>query len=296
MFAPLNTHARLRCRLERRPAPLATRRQALTRALALAGGVGLAWLAAAPVASVAASAATPPAARDAMVRLDALYIPALSLTSAAQADAKAGARAQAAVARLQQAWPALRAALQAAPPSPQAAMPWQQALQQAGQQLARAGHSTAAGQWKQAHEDLEPVRERLMQVRVAAGFDYFVDRLTAYHEPMEALALAGLNTTPAALTAERRAELEHHFAEAAARWRAVEQATVDAAAYRLSAARASQLRQALADEAQALSRLSAALRGADNAALLAAARAIKPPFARAFTAFGLAEGETLQEM
>lgn len=259
-------------------------------------------LAASVTASPPARATSPgpaqaqaPQALDAMVRLDALYIPALSLTSAAQADARAGARAQAAVARLQQAWPRLRAALLAAPPSAQAAAAWQQALQRVAVQLTRAGNSTAAAQWKQAHEDLEPVREQLMQVRVAAGFDYVVDRLTAYHEPMEALALAGVNTAPAALGAAQRAELERHYAEAAARWRAVEQASVDTAAYRLSPARATQLRQALADEAQALSRLSAALRDADNTALLAAARAIKPPFARAFTAFGLADGETPQE-
>jgi hypothetical protein len=36
----------------------------------------------------------------------------------------------------------------------------------------------------------------------------------------------------------------------------------------------------------ALARLSDALRGTDNAALLKAAVAIKPPFAHTFTAFG----------
>jgi hypothetical protein len=37
--------------------------------------------------------------------------------------------------------------------------------------------------------------------------------------------------------------------------------------------------------------LSDALRGNDDAAMLKAAAAIKPPFARAFTVFGGAEGE-----
>jgi hypothetical protein len=53
-------------------------------------------------------------------------------------------------------------------------------------------------------------------------------------------------------------------------------------------------RAGLADGAVALSRLSGALRGADAAALLKAASALKPPYAScAFTAFGAAEGERI---
>jgi hypothetical protein len=40
--------------------------------------------------------------------------------------------------------------------------------------------------WKQAHEALEPVRVELMKVRQHQGLDYFVDWLTAFHEPIEA--------------------------------------------------------------------------------------------------------------
>ena len=54
----------------------------------------------------------------------------------------------------------------------------------------------------------------------------------------------------------------------------------------MSEAQQAQFNKGMADVTQALSRLSDALRGADNAALLKAAAAIKPPFARTFTAFG----------
>lgn len=243
----------------------------------------LALLALASTITTAATAAGPDALAP-MVRFDALYIPLLSLTSAAQADAAAAPRARAAAARLQQAWPALQQALAAQPPAPAQRTAWQQMLQQAGRHMADADKAIARNDWARAHEALEPVRIGLMKVRQAAGFDYFVDRLTAFHEPMEELVLAAGKGSLAGM--------EPVFAHAAALWRAVESHPVDAATYRLSTQRQSQLRAGLAAEAQALSRLSDALRGGDTAAALAAAKAIKPPFARAFTAFGLAEGET----
>lgn len=244
-------------------------------------------------AFVRAAASDPPAPMATMVRLDALYIPFLSMTSAAQADAKAAPKAAAAAARLRAAWPSLQQALLARPPAPARAAAWSRALQQAGRQLTLAEQAVAKGDWKEAHEALEPVRIALMKERQAAGFDYFVDRLTAFHEPMEELALAGASLAPGAVDAPRRRELEQAYASARALWRAVEQNLPDARSYGLSAAREAQFRQGLAAEAAALSRLSDALRGSDNGALLAAARAIKPPFAKVFTAFGLADGETL---
>ncbi|MBL8332907.1 MAG: hypothetical protein JNM08_07390 [Rubrivivax sp.] len=229
----------------------------------------------------------------AMVRLDALYIPALSLTSAAQTDAKAAPRAVQALERLRQAWPALRAALAATPPTAAAGADWNRALAAVARQIAQAEAAVAKAAWHDAHEALEPVRIELMKVRRSAGYDYFVDRLTAFHEPMEVLALAGSQLQPQGLDAPKRGELERAFAEASARWREVETHLPDPRRHGLSAAREAQFRQGVAAETQALARLSDALRGTDAAALLAAARAIKPPFARAFTAFGLAEGETL---
>lgn len=261
-----------------------TRRQAGTLLMA---GLALPW---------AASAATPPGATlAAMVRLDALYIPVLSLTTAAQNDAKAATRATAAAQRLLAAWPSLRQALAMQAPAPAQHEAWLQALRQADAQFSRCEQSVGRGQWALAHEELEPVRIALMQVRQAAGYDYFVDRLTAFHEPMEVLALAGAKLQAAALDARQRNTLEQAFADARARWAEVEKHPADVRAHQLSAAREAQFRKGLVDEAAALSRLSDALRGSDSGTLLAAAKAIKPPFSRVFTAFGLADGESLPD-
>jgi hypothetical protein len=237
--------------------------------------------------------AASPADLTAMVRFDALYIPLLSMSSAAQTDTRAAPKAVATAARLRAAWPDLQRALAAHPPATARPRAWAEALRHVGRQLASGDQAVASANWKQAHEALEDVRIVLMQARQAAGMDYFVDRLTAYHEPMEVLALAGATWAPTALDSRRRAELDHAYGEARALWRAIELHPVDPQQHGLSAARAAQLRQGLLDETAALSRLSDALRGTDNAALLAAAKAIKPPFARVFTAFGLADGEAL---
>jgi hypothetical protein len=227
------------------------------------------------------------------VQFDALYIPLLSLTSAAQSNPAAVPKTGAAATRLRERWPALKAALAANPPSAATRAEWRQALTAVERRLAKADAAVDQADWKTAHAVLEDVRIDLMKVREAAGFDYFVDRLTAYHEPMEVLALAGGGTKTEALDAAQRAKLEKAFAESSARWRAVEQNLPDPRVYHLTPAREAQLRKGLADEAAAMSRLSDALRGSDDAQLLKAAAAVKPPYARAFTAFGAAEGEAV---
>lgn len=224
---------------------------------------------------------------DAMVALDAVYIPALSLTTAAQKDAAAAPRAAAAMARLQGRWPSLRVALEIRKPAD-----WAAALDAVTRQIDAAAAAVALSNWEVAHEALEPVRLTLMKAREGAGVDYFVDRLTRFHEPMEVLALAGSRGL-VPISPTMRAEIERAFAEARAHWRLVEQNLPDHAAYRMSTRRITQFKQALGDEAAALTKLSDALRGSDDAALLKAASAIKPPFSRVFTAFGAAPDEVI---
>lgn len=269
-------------------------------ALSRAAGALVASLVLATVTPLAGAQAAPSAAAQAaakalepMVEFDALYIPLLSLTSAAQSNPAAVPKTVAAATRLRERWPALKAALAANPPSAATRAEWRQALSAVERQLAKSDAAVARVDWETAHHALEAVRIDLMKVREAAGFDYFVDRLTAYHEPMEVLALAGASGKAEALDAAQRAQLERAFAESSARWRAVEQNLPDPRAYRLTPAREAQMRKGIVDEAAAMSRLSDALHSSDNAALLKAAGAIKPPFARVFTAFGAAEGETV---
>lgn len=225
--------------------------------------------------------------REDSVALDAVYIPALALTSAAQSDASVADKARAAMQRLDARWPALRTSLQASlAATPAQAAAARKTIAAVESHIAGGRTAVAKGDFKGAHDALEEVRIDLMKARTARGVDYFVDRLTAYHEPMEVIALAGLQLKPQDLTPAKKAEIEKAFAEARALWRGIEQNLPRPADYGLDAARASQFEKGVADETAALTRLSDALRGGDAAALLKAAQAIKPPFARTFTAFG----------
>jgi hypothetical protein len=228
----------------------------------------------------------------AMIDFDALYIPPLFLTGAAAKSPEGPARAQAALARLQGQWPALRGRLEAVWPRDTV---WLRTVGAVQGQLADAARHAGRGAWPESHEALEQVRMALWRAREARGMDYVLDRFVAFHEPMERLADAAVKWTPSTLGPRQRAELEKHFVEARARWRPVEALPLDAAALRLTPVREAQLRKAMTDESAALQALSEALRGADAAALLKTAAATKPPFVRAYTAFGLAEGDALPQ-
>jgi hypothetical protein len=254
--------------------------------LALAALAG-AFAARSPQAAPAGDALAP------MVVLDAVYIPALASTTAAGSGAAAARKALAATVALRERWPRLRAALEAQPPSAAVRSAWSRCLDTVGHRILEASRLAEQATWPAAHEALEHIRLDLMTVRRAAGFDYYLDRLTAFHAAMEVIAQAGATWKPESLDAARRAELERVFAQASALWREVERHPADPRAYRLSASREAQWRKGLADEAAALTRLSDALRAPDAAALLRAAAAVKPPYARVFTAFGAAEGEQI---
>ena len=222
------------------------------------------------------------------IALDAVYIPALSLTNAKPGDTAAAGRARAAMQRLDAAWPGLRAALlkDLSGTTPAQGAAARKTLAQVDAALAASRKAAAAGNFEAAHTALEDVRIDLMKLRMAQGVDYFMDRLTAFHEPMEALALIASTARPQDLTPARRAEMEQDFVRARALWRGIEQNLPSAQVYGLTDARLAQFNKGMADVTATLARVSDALRGTDNAALLKAAAAVKPPFARTFTAFG----------
>jgi len=238
--------------------------------------------------AVALAVGAQAASLDSSIALDAVYIPALSLTNAKPGDNAAADKARAAVQRLDTAWPALRAALvkDLSGKTPAQAAAARKTLARVDQVLAESRKAVAAGNPAAAHDALEEVRIALMTLRQAQGVDYFMDRLTAFHEPMEALALAGSSLRPQEVTPAKRAELEKTYGVARALWRRVEQNLPDPQMYQLGAAQRTQFTKGMSDVTQALTRLSDALRGGDDGQLLKAAAAVKPPFSRTFTAFG----------
>lgn len=215
---------------------------------------------------------------DAMVAFDQAYIPALAFTSQQQGDS-----ARAAMPDVMARWQSLQGNIPADWKRQEA---WRQVTTDITGRLQRADALIAEGQLTEAHEALEGVRSLLMLQRNKHGIDYFVDRLTAYHEPMEAIVLAVKGKTPMTLTDADITMIRQRLLEAQALWHNVEQARVDPKRYRLSNETSVALGTGIRQEAAALQTLQAALAGDDRQRIIQAATAIKPPFSQVFMLFG----------
>ena len=109
---------------------------------------------------------------DTSIALDAVYIPALSLTNAKPGDTAAAAKARAAMQRLDADWPALRAALltDLSGKTPAQAAAARKTLAQVDKALAESRKAIAAGDNAAAHAALEDVRIDLMKLRTAQAW------------------------------------------------------------------------------------------------------------------------------
>jgi hypothetical protein len=137
-----------------------------------------------------------------------------------------------------------------------------------------------------AHEALEHVRDVLMKLRQRNRIDYFIDGLTAFHEPMEAIVLAAKDKTGDSLDAADIARIRKALPQAEQAWHRVAAAKLDANDYMLTPAQADDARKLMTLENAALSALKDALAASDKARIAQAAVAIKPNFAKLFMIFG----------
>ena len=152
---------------------------------------------------------------------------------------------------------------------------------------AEARAAIAAGKLADAHNAQEEVRHALWHQRQAMGLAYQPDLLTDFHAVMELIIVGAQGREAQALGAADLAHLRAQLAEARKRWQTVKSAHWDPAEYGLDGTRLDAYRAALAAEDRALDELSAALDAADGARIARTAPAIKPPFAKAYAAFGV---------
>ena len=209
--------------------------------------------------------------------LDRSYIPALMLS-----NGKDPAKAKAAQDAYEAAW-AQFAARQRAAYARDAG--WTKALAVTEEANAQARAALAAGRLQDAHNAQEEVRHALWDQRKAMRVAYQPDLLTDFHATME-LVIATAQAKPA-IGAEDVATLRAQLTKARVHWQAVKSAQWDPADYALDGPRLDAYRAALAAEDQALDAFAAALDSADSAQIVKASSAIKPPFAKAYAAFGV---------
>jgi hypothetical protein len=213
------------------------------------------------------------------VALDRAYIPPLFFTSMENREAS-----QASFAELQQEWTAFQAADAQLFDDPE----WAGDLKKIDDHLKEAEAIIAEGEGlKEAHEALEHLREIFLVARQRNDFDYFVDYLTAFHEPMEQIVLTAKETPPDQWTAETTAKIQSIVPEAETRWQAVQNASFTASDYGFNEQRFQKMQQFLTAETQALQQLKNVLdQEGSISELRASAMGIKPNFAGLFKLFG----------
>jgi hypothetical protein len=230
--------------------------------------LGLLWL---PLASFAGL-------KEDMIALDRAYVPALAVTTEGKLE-----ESQRAMALLNKEWAEFKgkhAASQAGDEQ------WESDLAKIDDMIAEANKIVAGGvELVKAHEALEGVRFTLLDARARAKMPYFLDALTNYHDPMEAIVLTAKDKTPATFDDAEIVLIRNALPEAEKRWEAVRKTRIDAE-YGFSEAQRENLAKLIANETQALETLKQALAGSDKAAVIKAAVGIKPPFAKTFMAFG----------
>lgn len=240
------------------------RTSSINRALLLAA----LWL---PLASFAGL-------KEDMVALDRAYIPALAVTTEGKL-----AESQRAMEQLNRQWATFKRQHAASKGGDQQ---WKTDLANIDRMIADANKVVAGGtDLVKAHEALEGVRFTLLEMRARSRMPYYLDALTRFHDPMEEIVLAAKDKTPETFGDADIAKIRAALPEAAKRWTTVKATRVDPA-FGLGAEQRQKLDQLIANEDQALENLKQALAGNDKAALIKAAVAIKPAFARIYVSFG----------
>jgi len=225
----------------------------------------------------------PPDLLPAMVKFDRVYIPTLAMTSQGNVDG-----ANKAVKRLVTYWEDFRGRFYNAYPGDEE---WKPNFDQIGESIAKgADIITSGGDLKAAHEALERVRQVFWKLRARNGVPYYIDRLTAYHEPMEAIVLAAMENEKMKLSPADRAALQTNLKKAETRWRAVLNTPFNAELFGFDDQEVASMKRLIANESKALSDLATALQSGDDKEIIQKAKAIKAPFAQLFMSFGSFEG------
>jgi len=137
-----------------------------------------------------------------------------------------------------------------------------------------------------AHDELEVVRYEMWNLRAHNGFPKFVtDRLTAYHDPMEAIVLTFKGRTLDQVTAEELAAVGDLLDEALFLWTRFEATPIDADLWGFTAVQVTEIERRIAAERAILEALATFYDAGQFAQLAANSMALKQAFVPVYTAF-----------
>ncbi len=210
--------------------------------------------------------------------LDRAYIPALM-----SSGGKDLAKAQATHQTYEKAWVIFAEKQRKAFPGN---ADWTKLLEDADKANTDARTALANGKATDAHNAQEDVRHALWHQRQAMKVAYQPDLLTDFHATMETIIATAQPGTAAAASPDQITTLLSLLKKARAQWSSVKAATWNPADYSLDGTRLESYVAALAAEDQALDALAAALDDGKGPSIAKAGAGLKPPFAKAYAAFG----------
>jgi hypothetical protein len=227
-----------------------------------------------PPATTMVPTANPPASllMD-MAALDQAYIPVLALTT--QNDA-VGSRKSMDI--LLTKWSAFKGTYYSAMPQDSL---WKPNLDTVDTTINSANTRITEGNLSAAHAELEQFRLTMLDLRSRNNIDYFIDKLTRFHAPMETIVLAAPPQGNVDVAAIRQA-----YPDAVAKWSAVKTGTIDATLYGFTPDKMAQIQILMANQTRALDNLGAALDSGNTTMIGTSAVAIKGPFSILFSSFG----------
>jgi len=211
-----------------------------------------------------------------MVALDRDYIPALALTNQPE---KPEALVKEAMSRLENAWERFLKTLTPVQKEDPILKP---ALKEAEKHIEEAGKMLASGRKAEAHEALEGIRRGLAKARKFMGIDYLPDRLTAFHDPMEAF----YHTAYESKTLQDWTALKKGLENLSILWNEVEQHKLDTKRFGFGPEKAALYVELVKKEREILTQMAALLTPEKKEDLLKAALSLRKVFARVYLLFG----------
>ena len=231
--------------------------------------------------------------------LDRTYIPALLLTGQGKVE-----QSQKAMALLREEWEVF--ANRRYPKIPND-LKYRRSLDRVQKAVRTADHIVSSGgNLRDAHEALEDIRFILMDLRrsrlrkfrmetrppggearlIGIRGDYYVDYLTEYYEPMEAIVLTARDKTPETLTEAHIEQIEEQLAEASKLLTAMESAEFKSSVFDFSDEKTRTMRSYVRQEAESLDKLKAALEVRDKGEIIRISMGIEPGFTKLLALFG----------
>ena len=213
-----------------------------------------------------------------MAALDAQYIPALALTNKGDEHAS-----RLAIRRLNTHWKTFKKKWSGYSTDD---IHWKASLNDVHRHIDQAAAQIQAGELPEAHELLEEVRSLMMETRQRNHIPYFLDYLTAFHDPMEEVVMVASGSISIDSSTTRIQFVQENLPELQRLWRNVESADRQREIFHLKPDDWSNIESLISEEKDAITALKKAVKMQEEALIIRRAQAIKPPFVELYLSFG----------